>query len=114
MEIPVEVEESAMVDGCSRIGALFRIVLPMTLPGVIATAVLAYIFSWTEFLFAVIFSRTKVFTVPVAVSTFFGNEGQLWGQAGVMAVLSMVPIFVIGLAVQKHFARGLTFGSVRG
>jgi len=114
MEIPFEVEESALVDGCSRIGALFRIVLPMTLPGVIATAVLAYIFSWTEFLFAVIFSRIKVFTVPVAVSTFFGNEGQLWGQAGVMAVLSMVPIFVIGLAVQKHFARGLTFGSVRG
>jgi multiple sugar transport system permease protein len=114
MEIPPDVEESAMVDGCSRIGALFRIVLPMTLPGVIATAVFAYIFTWTEFLFAVIFSRTKVFTVPVVVSTFFGNEGQLWGQAGVMAVVSMVPIFVIGLAVQKHFARGLTLGSVKG
>jgi multiple sugar transport system permease protein len=114
VEIPVDVEESALVDGCSRIGALFRIVLPMTLPGLIATAVFAYIFSWTEFLFAVIFSRTRVFTVPVAVSTFFGNEGQLWGQAGVMAVLSMVPIFIIGLAVQKHFARGLTLGSVRG
>ena len=114
VEVPVDVEESALVDGCSRFGALFRIVLPMTLPGLIATAVFAYIFAWTEFLFAVIFSRSRVFTVPVAVSTYFGSEGQLWGEAGVMAVLSMIPIFVIGLSVQKHFARGLTLGSVKG
>ena len=114
IEVPVDVEESALVDGCTRIGALFRVVLPMTLPGLIATAVFAYIFAWTEFLFAVIFSRSRVFTVPVAVSTYFGSEGQLWGEAGVMAVLSMVPIFVIGLSVQKHFARGLTLGSVKG
>jgi len=114
VEIPVEVEESALVDGCSRLGAMFRVVMPMAMPGMIATAVFAYIFSWTEFLFAVIFSRTKVFTVPVAVSGYFGSEGQLWGEAAVMAVLSMVPVFIIGLAVQKHFARGLTLGSVKG
>jgi multiple sugar transport system permease protein len=114
MEVPADVEESALVDGCSRIGALFRIVLPMVMPGLIATAVFAYIFSWTEFLFGVIFTRTRVFTVPVAVATYFGNEAQLWGEAGVMAVLSMVPVFAIGLAVQKHFARGLTLGSVKG
>jgi multiple sugar transport system permease protein len=114
VEVPVEVEESALVDGCSRLGALFRVVLPMTLPGVIATAVFAYIFAWTEFLFAVIFSRTNVFTVPVAVAAYFGGEAQLWGEAGVMAVLSMAPVFVIGLVVQKHFARGLTLGSVKG
>jgi len=114
VEVPVDVEESALVDGCTRIGALFRVVLPMVMPGVIATAVFAYIFAWTEFLFAVIFSRTRVVTVPVALGTYFGTEGQLWGEAGVMAVLSMVPIFVIGLAVQRHFARGLTLGSVKG
>jgi multiple sugar transport system permease protein len=114
VEVPVDVEESALVDGCTRIGALFRIVLPMTMPGLIATAVFAYIFAWTEFLFGVIFSRTRVFTVPVAVSTYFGSEGQLWGEAGVMAVLSMAPVFALGLAVQKHFARGLTLGSVKG
>ncbi|UCB45249.1 MAG: carbohydrate ABC transporter permease [Spirochaetota bacterium] len=113
-EVPIEIEESAMVDGCSRVGVLFKVVLPMTLPGLITTAVFAYIFSWTEFLFAVIFSRTRVFTVPVAVSAYFGSEAQLWGEAGVMAVLSMLPIFFIGLAVQKHFARGLTLGSVKG
>ncbi|UCB45253.1 MAG: carbohydrate ABC transporter permease [Spirochaetota bacterium] len=114
MEVPVDVEESALVDGCTRLGALFRVVLPMVMPGVIATAVFAYIFSWTEFLFAVIFLRTRVATVPVEVAGYWGSEAQLWGQAGVMAVLSMVPIFIIGLAVQKHFARGLTLGSVKG
>jgi multiple sugar transport system permease protein len=114
VEVPIEVEESAQVDGCSRVGALFRIVLPMTLPGMIATAVFAYIFIWTEFLIAVIFSRTNVFTVPVAVGGYFGGEAQLWGEAGVMAVLSMIPVFVLGLSVQKHFARGLTLGSVKG
>jgi multiple sugar transport system permease protein len=114
MEVPIEVEESALVDGCSRIGALFRVVFPMVMPGVIATAVFAYIFSWTEFLFAVIFLRTRVATVPVEVAGYWGSEAQLWGQAGVMALLSMIPIFAIGLAVQKHFARGLTLGSVKG
>jgi multiple sugar transport system permease protein len=114
MEVPVETEESALVDGCSRIGALFRVVMPMVMPGVIATTVFAYIFSWTEFLFAVIFLRTRVATVPVEVASYWGSEAQLWGQAGVMALLSMIPIFVIGLAVQKHFARGLTLGSVKG
>ena len=84
------------------------------MPGVIATTVFAYIFSWTEFLFAVIFLRTRVATVPVEVASYWGSEAQLWGQAGVMALLSMIPIFVIGLAVQKHFARGLTLGSVKG
>ena len=64
-EVLVEIEESALVDGCSRMGVLFKIVLPTTLPGLITTAVFAYIFSWTEFLIAVVFSRTRVFTVPV-------------------------------------------------
>jgi multiple sugar transport system permease protein len=113
LEVPTEVEESALIDGCSRVGALFRVILPMALPGVIATAVLAYIFSWTEFLFALILSRTHVFTVPVALSTYFGSEAQFWGEVGVLSLLSIVPIFVMGLAVQKHFARGLTLGAVK-
>ena len=85
----------------------------MTIPGVAATAVLAYIFTWTEFLIALILSRTEVFTVPVALSTYFGSEAQFWGEVGVLSLLSMVPIFIMGLAVQKHFARGLTLGAVK-
>lgn len=113
LEVPKEIEESALIDGCSNLSVLFKIVLPMSLPGVIATAVLTYIFTWTEFLFALMLSRTNVFTVPVALSTYFGSEAQFWGEVGVLSVLSMAPVFVMGLAVQKHFARGLTLGAVK-
>ena len=113
LEVPEEIEDSALIDGCSRLQVLFRVILPMTIPGVAATAVLAYIFTWTEFLIALILSRTEVFTVPVALSTYFGSEAQFWGEVGVLSLLSMVPIFIMGLAVQKHFARGLTLGAVK-
>jgi multiple sugar transport system permease protein len=114
LEVPTEVEESALIDGCSRLGALFRVIFPMSLPGLIATAVLAYIFTWTEFLFALILSRTNVFTVPVALSAYFGSEAQFWGEVGVLSFLSIIPIFTMGLLVQKHLARGLTLGAVKG
>jgi multiple sugar transport system permease protein len=114
LEVPTEVEESALIDGCTRLGALFRVIIPMSLPGMIATAVLAYIFTWTEFLFALILSRTDVFTVPVALSAYFGSEAQFWGEVGVLSFLSIVPVFVMGLLVQKHLARGLTLGAVKG
>lgn len=113
LEVPTEVEESAFIDGCSRIGALFRIIIPMSIPGMIATAVLAYIFSWTEFLLALILSRTNVFTVPVALSAYFGSEAQFWGEVGVLSFISIIPIFTMGLLVQKHLARGLTLGAVK-
>ena len=114
LEIPIEVEESAMLDGCSRLGALFRVIIPMSIPGFVATAVLAYIFTWTEFLFALILSRTNVFTVPVALSAYFSSEAQFWGEVGVISLISMVPVFIMGLSVQKHIVRGLTLGSVKG
>ena len=113
LEVPKEIEESALIDGCSNLSVLFKIMLPMSLPGVIATAVLTYIFTWTEFLFALMLSRTNVFTVPVALSTYFGSEAQFWGEVGVLSVISMAPVFIMGLAVQKHFARGLTLGAVK-
>jgi multiple sugar transport system permease protein len=114
LEVPTEVEESALIDGCSRLGALFKVIIPMSIPGLIATAVLAYIFSWTEFLFALILSQTRVFTVPVALSAYFGSEAQFWGEVGVLSFLSIIPIFTMGLLVQKHLARGLTLGAVKG
>jgi multiple sugar transport system permease protein len=113
VEVPVEIEESALIDGCSRLGVLFRIVLPMSKAGLIATGVLAFIFTWTEFLIALILSRTNVFTVPVALSAYFGSEAQFWGEVGVLSLLAMLPVFIMGIAVQKHFARGLTLGAVK-
>src|SRR5438270_3125870 len=114
LEVPVEVEESAMVDGATRLGTFARITLPLSLPGLVATGTFAFIFSWTEFLFALIVTRNNAFTLPVTISGYFGGQGSVWGQAAALAVVATLPLFVIGLLVQKHFVRGLTLGAVRG
>ena len=112
--VPAEIEESALVDGSTRLGAFRRITLPLAVPGLIATATFAFIFSWMEFLFAVVFTRTKAVTLPVAIAGFSGSQGSNWGQASALAVVAMVPVFALALLVQKHFVRGLTLGAVRG
>jgi multiple sugar transport system permease protein len=112
--VPAELEESALVDGSTRLGVFWRLTLPLSLPGLIATATFAFIFSWTEFLFAVVFTRTNAVTLPVAIAGFSGAQGSNWGQASALAVIATAPVFGLGLLVQKHFVRGLTLGAVRG
>ena len=112
--VPFELEESAMVDGSTRIGVFLKIALPLSLPGLIATGTFAFIFSWTEFLFAVILTRTEAITLPVAIAGFSGSQGSNWGQASALAVVATAPIFILSLLVQRHFVRGLTLGAVRG
>jgi multiple sugar transport system permease protein len=109
-----EIEESALVDGATRLGVIFRITLPLVLPGLIATATFAFIFSWTEFLFAVIFTGTNAFTLPKTIAGYVGSQGTNYGQATSLAIVATAPLFVLGLLVQRHFVRGLTLGAVRG
>jgi multiple sugar transport system permease protein len=112
--VPAEIEESALVDGSTRLKAFRSITLPLAIPGLIATSTFAFIFSWMEFLFAVVFTRTKAVTLPVAIAGFSGSQGSNWGQASALAVVAMLPVFALGLLVQRHFVRGLTLGAVRG
>lgn len=112
--VPLEIEESALVDGSTRWGVLWRMTLPLVLPGLIATATFAFIFSWTEFLFAVSFTRTQAVTIPVVIAGLTGSQGSNWGQGAALACVATAPVFVLGLLVQKHFVRGLTLGAVRG
>jgi multiple sugar transport system permease protein len=112
--VPIELEESALVDGSSRLGVFVRIALPLSLPGLIATGTFAFIFSWTEFLFAVVLTRTDAFTLPVAIAGYSGSQGSNYGQASALAVVATLPVFVLSLLVQRHFVRGLTLGAVRG
>lgn len=112
--VPLELEESALVDGCTRLGVFWRIALPLSLPGLIATGTFAFIFSWTEFLFAVVLTRTEAYTLPVAIAGFTGSQGSNYGQASALAVIATLPVFVLSLLVQRHFVRGLTLGAVRG
>jgi multiple sugar transport system permease protein len=115
VEIPHEVEESAMIDGCGRLGVIWRITLPLAAPGMAATAIFVFVFGWTEFLFAVILARTEVITLPVIISSFYGGTQQsVIGAGSALALLAMIPVFVLALAMQRHLVRGLTLGAVKG
>jgi multiple sugar transport system permease protein len=112
-DIPVEIDESAIVDGASRFMIFRRIVLPMAKGGIAATAVLCFIFSWTEFLFALTLTTTSLKTVPVVSSTFVTSIGTAWGNMAALGAASIIPAFIFILLVQKHLVRGLTMGSLK-
>jgi multiple sugar transport system permease protein len=113
-ELPAELEEAALVDGSSRFGAFGRVALPLAAPGLAATAILCLLFSWNEFLFALVLSGQNTQTVPIGVASFIGTVSVDWGGSSAAAVLAMVPIFILGLAAQRFLVRGLTFGAVKG
>lgn len=113
-ELPIELEESAQVDGCSRLGSFLRIALPLTAPGLAATTILCVLFSWNEFLFSVVLTDVNTRTLPVTISGFIGAVSVDWGGSSAAATIIMVPMIVMGLLVQKHLARGLTLGAVKG
>jgi multiple sugar transport system permease protein len=113
-DLPLELEEAAMVDGSSRLGAFLRVALPLASPGIAATAVLCLLFSWNEFLFALVLSGSDTKTVPIGVSSFIGTVSVDWGGSSAAAIVALVPIFVLGLAAQRFLVRGLTFGGVKG
>lgn len=112
-DIPAEIDESAIVDGASRWLIFRRVVLPMARGGVAATAVLCFIFSWTEFLFVLTLTQTNLKTVPVVSSTFVTSIGTAWGNMAALSAAAIVPAFVVILMIQKHLVRGLTMGSLK-
>lgn len=113
-DLPIELEEAAMTDGTSRIGAFLRVALPLSTPGIAATAVLCILFSWNEFLFALVLSGSSTKTVPIGVSSFIGTVSVDWGGSSAAAIVALIPIFILGLAAQRFLVRGLTFGGVKG
>ncbi|MDQ0324143.1 multiple sugar transport system permease protein [Pararhizobium capsulatum DSM 1112] len=112
-DIPSEIDESALLDGASRWTIFRRIVLPMAKGGIAATAVLCFIFSWTEFLFVLTLTQTNLKTVPVVSSTFVTSIGTAWGNMAALGAASIVPAFIVILLVQRHLVRGLTMGSLK-
>ena len=112
-DIPVDIDEAALIDGASRFLIFRRIVFPMALGGIAATAVLCFIFSWTEFLFVLTLTQTTIKTVPVVSSTFVTSTGTAWGNMAALGTAAMVPAFIFILLVQKNLVRGLTLGSLK-
>ena len=113
-DIPRELEHSARLDGLSRLKVLAKVVCPLAAPGIAVTGVFTLIFSWNEFLFAYILTRKAASTVTVGVESFFTLQGILWGPVAAVATISVLPMLIFVLAMQRYMVRGLTFGAVRG
>ena len=113
-QIPLELEESAKIDGANFVQRFFRIVFPVTTPGIIASAILAFVGAWNEFLFAVILSVNRSKTLPVVIAGFITDRGLEWGPMAATAVITLLPILVVVWALQKNFVQGLAMGAVNG
>lgn len=113
-DIPIELEDSARLDGYTRWEVLWKIVFPLAAPGIAVTAIFCLLFSWNEFLFAFILTRSNAMTITVGVNGFWTERGILWGPLSAAATVCVVPMMAFALALQRYIVRGLTFGAVRG
>jgi multiple sugar transport system permease protein len=111
--VPVSLEEAARTDGASRFMVFWRIALPLTIPGLIATFLLAFSFSWNDFLFAVMLTQTKATTLPIAIAQQQGQLGTSWWNISAISLISMVPMIGAAIVLQKRLVTGLLGGSDR-
>ena len=113
--IPEELEEAAMIDGATRFGAFWRIVLPLSMPGVLAAGLYAFTQAWNEFLYALVFiTDGKLRTLPVGLASFITGDVYGWGYLMSGAVLTTLPVIAAYIYLQKYMVEGLTAGSVKG
>jgi multiple sugar transport system permease protein len=113
-DIPIELEESALVDGCTRWQVLRKVVLPMARSGLFATAVFTFVFAWNDFLFALVLTRTEVTTYTVQVTHYFGGQSNFWAKIAAMSVLGTIPVFITVATMQRFLVRGISMGAVKG
>lgn len=114
LDIPIELEEAALIDGASRLQALRRVVLPLAAPGLAATAIFTILLAWNDFIFALVLTSGEARTVTPYIGGFITDKAVLWGRLYASSAIIMVPVLVFGLAVQKQMARGLTGGAIKG
>jgi len=112
--IPIEIEESALVDGCSRFQIFFRIALPLIAPALAAVFILTFAFSWNEFLFAFVLTDRIAVTMPVYIAGTVTTVGVLFDILSVRAMLAIIPPVILGLLVQRYIVSGLTMGAIKG
>ncbi|RCK74817.1 MAG: Maltose/maltodextrin ABC transporter, permease protein MalG [Anaerolineae bacterium] len=112
-DVPLELEEAAMIDGCTRLGALVRVSLPLVAPGLAATAILAFLYCWNEFLYAVILTGREARTLPVTITSFMTNKAILWGRIAASGSMVLVPVLAFALLAQRYLVRGLSRGAIK-
>ena len=114
-EVPVEIEEAALVDGCSRLQALYKVIFPLAAPGILTAALLVFIHSWNEFFFAlIIMTDPNVQTLPVGIALFPGEYTMPWGEIAGASTLATLPLIFLTLLFQRGIIRGLSAGAVKG
>jgi multiple sugar transport system permease protein len=115
--LPREVEEAAIIDGCSKVGVFLRIVIPLSIPALVTTALFTFLWTWDDFFNHLLYlSRPDTFTVARALRTFIGDAGAVsnWGGALAMATLSIVPAFILFFSLQKYFVQGISTTGIKG
>ena len=113
MEIPLEIQEAAKIDGCSWFGVLARVILPLSLPGIAVTVILGFMFCWNAFNYPLMLAGRQTFPVTVGAIQFISYEQVLWGQMAAATIVAALPQLVLSLMVQKYIVRGLTMGAVK-
>jgi multiple sugar transport system permease protein len=112
-DMPAELEESALIDGCTRWQALWKVTIPVARNGIFATAVFTFIFAWNDYIFALILTRTQVMTYTVQVMGYFGSQSTFWAKISAMSVLGTLPIFLAVATMQRYLVRGISMGAVK-
>lgn len=112
--IPEDLEESATIDGCTRLQAFLKVTLPLSVPGLATSTILAFIFSWNNFLFALVLSDRATRTLPVAIANFTSYASVDWGGLMAASVVITLPVIVIALFAQRYIVAGLTAGATKG
>ncbi len=113
-DLPCELEESGLIDGCGVLGVFRRIALPLARPGIVATAILGVIASWNNFIFSLVIAGNSTRTLPVAIFNFVSYDSLNWGGLTAASSLITLPVLLMAFLVQKHIVRGLTIGALKG
>jgi ABC-type glycerol-3-phosphate transport system permease component len=113
-DVPLEMEEAALLDRAGRLRALWHVILPQVRGGIAVTTIFVFLNAWNEFMFAVVLGGNRVRTVTVAMFNFISVEQTQWAKVAAGAMLAMLPVIVIGFAAQRHIVKGLTVGAVKG
>lgn len=116
LALPKELEESAMIDGCSRFGAFFKIIVPISMPGLLSTMIFSMILAWEELLFALVLTNRYASTIPVAIAGIAGDtvNGANWGALTAVGTITVIPVVIFALLVQKWLIQGLADGATKG
>ena len=115
--LPKEIEEAAIIDGCSKLGVLVRIIVPLALPALVTTALFTFLWTWDDFFNHLLYlTNPQIYSVSRALRTFVGDSGAVsnWGGALAMATLSLVPSFILFFSLQKYFVRGISTTGIKG